>query len=209
MGDVLDRWRLNNGWTVLDNKTQMATISTFVHELDADDVPHTLYGELYSRVLKTRVATLNDGKQVSLTFGVELMLAEWNGPNGLRAELRQREIDTGRTLTGQATSQCTKCFGTGIQTFFDDAGNVIGARPGCDHEYLEDSEPTVANVDKALAAIRTSDQDETAGQILRRLKISVTYEWSQSEEGSVRQRDLWTAIAVLGHAERYVRDFTP
>lgn len=205
MGDVLDRWRLNNGWNPLDNKTQMASIASYVYELDAENVPSECYGELYSRALRSRVAAIQAGKQMP-TFGVELLIAEWNGPNGLRVEMKEREIARGRTLTGQATSQCTKCFGTGVENLRDEHGNIIGARPGCQHEYVEGELATVADVEKAQAAGHQPHQDETDVQILKRLSTQTAYEWAQAIPGTIESSDLWSATACLRHAEKYCRE---
>ena len=131
MGDVLDRWRLNQGWNPWDNDTQMAAIASYVHTLDREGVPASAYGELYERVLSARAAAIHSGKQLP-NFGAELMLASWPS---LRAEIEQRRIDSGRILPDTAASQCNRCNGTGLENVYDIDGRILGVRAGrtCEH----------------------------------------------------------------------------
>jgi len=119
MGDVFDRWRLNCGWNPWDDITQSAAIASFVYTLDREKVPETAYNELYERVLQLRATALQAGKQIP-QFGVDLMLSCWDGEHGLRNELRQREIDAGRTLANNAESVCEWCGGSGWATVIKD-----------------------------------------------------------------------------------------
>jgi hypothetical protein len=141
MGDVFDRWRLNQGWNPWDDTTQDLAIASWCHTLDREEIPYTAYSELYERVLKRRSSAITAGKDVP-KFGVELMIAEWDGEYGLRNELRQREVDAGRTLSGNAESQCPRCFGTGLENRFDIDGKIIGVITGraCDHRPFEEGE---------------------------------------------------------------------
>lgn len=130
MGDVFDRWRLNQGWNPWDNQTQDMAIASWVHSLDREGIPATAYGELYERVLTRRADAITHGRQVP-TFGVELLIAEWNGEWGLRNQLRQREIDAGHTLGANAESVCQHCFGSGWRDHVI-SGYKVGKRR-CDH----------------------------------------------------------------------------
>ena len=134
MGDVFDRWRLNQGWNPWDNSTQEMAIASWCHTLDLAGVPYSAYSELYERVLQRRASAVSSGKPIP-NFGVELMLAEWEGEYGLRAQLREHEIDRGRTLTGNAESQCDSCYGTGRVLLKDDRGRVIGTGSRCGHDH--------------------------------------------------------------------------
>jgi hypothetical protein len=101
MGEVIDRWRLNQGYNPYDNAAQELAIQSWCASLDAEGVPHTAYAELYQRAVTTRAMAIQSGKSLP-NFGVELLLAGWIGEHGLRNELRQREYDArvkaGRTL---------------------------------------------------------------------------------------------------------------
>jgi hypothetical protein len=129
MGDVFDRWRLNCGWNPWDNATQMAAISSFVATLDRESIPASAYMELYERAIQMRTRAVQDGKALP-AFGAELLLACWLGDWGLRNELRQREIDARRTLTGNAESVCRECHGSGWRTERTEGYSI--ARK-CDH----------------------------------------------------------------------------
>ena len=141
LGDVLDRWRLNQGWNPWDHETQMMAIASWVSVLDREDIPASAYNELYERALETRAHALKTGKQLP-NFGAELLLAEWIGEGGFRRELRQREIDSGRSLTSNVQSRCQRCFGTNMEHAFDADGNNLGIIQGkvCDHRPAAEGE---------------------------------------------------------------------
>lgn len=205
IGDVLDRWRLNNGWNPWDDDSHDAASLSFVHSLDLEGVPPQHYNELYERSLRSRVAAMQNGKQLP-TFGVELMIAEWLGPHGLKAALRQREIESGRVLTGNAESQCPKCFGTGVEQFRDAAGQVIGARPGCKHEFVEtDEEPHAAGIDDVIAANRPTAREETAIEICKRIRTHLAYLVATAGTDEEHAR-AWAAASTWHRAERYCRE---
>lgn len=129
MGDVFDRWRLNCGWNPWDDTTQDAAITSFVHSLDREGIPSSAYAELYERVLSVRARAIQDGRQIP-QFGVELLISQWTGEYGLRAELRQREIDRGRTLMPNAETVCRHCLGSGWRKMGDDRTAPVTR---CDH----------------------------------------------------------------------------
>ncbi len=154
LGDVLDRWRLNQGWNPWDDDTQMMAIKSWVHVLDREDIPASAYNELYERALETRAHALRTGKTLP-NFGAELLLAEWIGENGLRRELRQREIDSGRTLPSNAQSRCGRCFGTGMEHKFDADGHNLGIIHGkeCDHRPAAEGELLFPRSETKLKAV--------------------------------------------------------
>lgn len=89
MGDVLDRWRLNQGFNPYDDATQEAAIVSWVRVLDRDGIPANAYHELYERALKTRAMAIQDGRDLP-RMGAELLLAGWIGNHGLNRERRNR-----------------------------------------------------------------------------------------------------------------------
>lgn len=134
LGDVIDRWRLNLGWRPLDDASQEMAIQSWANVLDSERVPPEAYNELFNRALQLRALMFSQGKDAP-KFGVELMLACWIGPNGLRSEARQREIGQDRTLTANAESVCQHCFGTGWRRTEDGYG--VGTVSRCDHSELK------------------------------------------------------------------------
>lgn len=92
MGEVLDRWRINQGWNPYDPKTQDLAIQSWVAILDKENVPPDAYAELYEWALSTRALAIQSGKQLP-NFGVELLLAGWIGENGLQRQRAQQNYD--------------------------------------------------------------------------------------------------------------------
>lgn len=37
------------------------------------------------------------------------------------------------TATASTVQECLRCYGTGMETIFNEAGERVGARPNCDH----------------------------------------------------------------------------
>lgn len=200
---ILNKARMLNGWTTRTAKELDATIETWGEMLDHYRIPVSTYPELYVMAFDRRQEILRE-KGTVIQMDAPLLVSCWTGEYGLKAQLQDREIAAGRMLTGQATSHCTKCFGTGVENLRDATGNIIGARLGCDHEYVEGFEATVADVEKAQAAAHVY-HDETAEQILKRLSAQIAYEWAQAIPGTIESSDLWNATACLRHAERYCR----
>lgn len=129
MGDVLDRWRLNQGWNVYDDDTQMMAIASWVHLLDREDVPAMAYGELYERALLTRARNLAAGGEAR-AFGAEYLVAEWVGESGLRSEWQTLAIHRGRSLTAVTAAGCEHCRGMGFRSTGE--GRYAGVTK-CDH----------------------------------------------------------------------------
>jgi hypothetical protein len=132
MGDVIDRWRLNQGWNPYDNDTQMLAIQSWVHILDAEKIPAEAYGELFERALSLRALAIAQNKNLP-NFGAELLLACWMGENGLCREMEQRRINSGRYLGDNAASVCRHCHGSGWRTIKE--GNYSFAKK-CDHRDI-------------------------------------------------------------------------
>jgi hypothetical protein len=128
IGEVLDRWRLNLGWTPLDDDSHAMMCQAFIRILDKEKIPHTAYGELFERSLRTRAVMLAAGKKVP-EFGAELMVAEWLGEAGLRRELgERRKIGADKQLVCESyTPKCSWCL--------DEGKILFGLRKGerCPH----------------------------------------------------------------------------
>lgn len=92
MGDVIDRWRINQGWSPLDQASQQLAIMSWVATLDKHSVPHEAYTELYERAITSRAIAMQGGKTVP-QFGVEALLAGWLGEHGLQHEYARRRFE--------------------------------------------------------------------------------------------------------------------
>ena len=121
-----------NGWSTRTAQELDATIRTWAEIFAKYQIPSSAYGELYQRafdVRQSRMRTHQDAPQMDAT----LLVSQWTGEWGLKAALRQREIDAGRTLTSNAESTCPKCHGTGFENIKDENGNHLGVKSGCTH----------------------------------------------------------------------------
>jgi hypothetical protein len=136
-----ERW-LSQGWRVMDRKDAEPMALIWIRQLDLEGVPYRQYEELYRRSVQLRANRMAQGLKCD-DFSVDLMLACWPA---LQQELKQREVATGRTLTGNAETQCPRCFGTGLENRFDIDGRVIGVVTGraCDHRSVDEGEPLFA-----------------------------------------------------------------
>lgn len=83
----------------------------WIEILNEQDIPHRHYEELYRRAIGLRVRRIGQGMQCD-DFTAELMAACWEG---LRRDIRQREIESGRVLTANAESVCSSCGGSGFK----------------------------------------------------------------------------------------------
>lgn len=115
LGDVLDAWRISQGWKPFDQKTQDKTIEIWCLLLDAEHVPHEYYAELFKRAMNFRAKELLKGREIP-AFCVELLLAMWEPMRNevIRKRIQER-IGSRRILPEYAESQCPDCYGTGTQ----------------------------------------------------------------------------------------------
>jgi hypothetical protein len=113
---VLNKRWLSMGWRVMDPKDAEPMAIVWIEQLDREGIPHSAYHELYSRCVGLRSRRLEMGLSCD-DFSVDMLIACWPG---LRKEIKQREIDAGRTLTENAESVCKHCDGSGFK--FKDGG---------------------------------------------------------------------------------------
>jgi hypothetical protein len=133
---VLDRWRLNLGWTPWDQHTARMAGESWIHSLDRERVPYKAYMELYERALGVRAKAMNQGREMP-KMCVELLLSCW--PQ-LEREIREKEIEARNMLPATAESRCPRCGGSGIETRWSDTGICLGAGRRCDHRELVEGE---------------------------------------------------------------------
>lgn len=114
LGTIIFRARLARGWNGYDAATQKLAVQTWFEILTTEKIPHQFYDELYRRACIYQAFMLQQGKEPP-EMCAQLMLAQWNGENGLRRELDQNRIKKGRTLGANAESVCRHCHGTGFK----------------------------------------------------------------------------------------------
>lgn len=130
---IINKARMLNGWTTRTAQDLDPTIRSWAELFAVYKIPISNYQELYQRAFDVRQTRTRQGSEVP-QMDATLIVSQWTGTHGLRAEIEQRRIDAGNILPDVAKSQCQRCFGTGIETIFGPDGRSLGARPGCKHE---------------------------------------------------------------------------
>jgi hypothetical protein len=187
-----------NGWMTRTAKELDATIETWGEMLNEYEIPYTAYNELYALAFDRRQEILRTKGDV-IQMDAALLVSCWTGEYGLKEKLRQRQIDAGRTLTGQAQSQCLDCFGTGIKII-----PGVGAQPGCTHEHIETGEEVMDFTDVDAALVQPA-RDETAVEICSRVRQGIAKTLVMSPDPAERQK-AWVASRTWAHAEKYCRE---
>lgn len=127
---VINKSRMLNGWQTRTAQELDQTIRTWGEMMNSYSIPISAYPDLYRRAFDVRQEKLRVANNVP-QMDATLLVSQWTGPYGLKNELKQREIDAGRTLPGNAESQCPKCYGTGYKTI--QQGSYSGTVK-CDHD---------------------------------------------------------------------------
>lgn len=149
---VLNKRWISQGWRAMDKADSEPMALVFIEALNRENVPYQHYGELFQRSIGLRANRLANGLKCD-DFSVDMMLACWPG---LRDELKQREIDAGRTLPETAMSQCDRCLGcgSGMERIYDEQGNYLGVKKGCDHRPIVEGEGIWIHLQGLKAAAR-------------------------------------------------------
>lgn len=129
LGTIIFRTRLAKGWNGYEPRTQAMAVQTWHEILQTEKVPHQVYDELYRRACNFQAFILQTGKEPP-EMSAQLMLSQWIGESGLRKELAEREIKSGKFLGENAESVCRYCHGSGWRTIKE--GNYSFAKK-CDH----------------------------------------------------------------------------
>lgn len=201
---VINKARLLNGWMMRTAQELDPTIRVWFEALSEYQIPASAYDGLYKRALDVRQMKMQIGAKDVPYIDAALLISQWTGPNGFKAELRQREVDAGRTLTTTARSNCLRCYGTDMEAVFDEDGNKIGTRPGCKHEYVDESDPHSTGINEAMAAVKIEYKDETAVDICSRIRQQLAH-LVVTSIGDENQA-AWTALKTWTHAEKYCRE---
>ena len=117
------------GWQTRTAQELDQTIRTWAEMMNHYDIPTSAYAELYQRAFDVRQGRMQEGRDVP-QMDATLLVSQWTGGFGLKAQLKQREVEAGRTLSTNAESVCDQCFGTGFKTTRE--GNYSRAEK-CDH----------------------------------------------------------------------------
>jgi len=199
MLDVLKaRWQ-TRGWHVMSIENSEPMALEFIKAFNRHSIPHSHYRELYERSADMRSRRMQLGMETE-DFSADLMISCWPA---LRAELNQRRIDEGRTLTASAQSQCKRCFGTGMEEITRDGKTFV--RSGCNHEMVEDAEETTKGFDAAINAVKREYVPESALDVIKRCQRLASHDYATAINAEAGEA-AWSGTVILTHAERYVRD---
>ena len=147
LGTIIFRTRLAKGWNGYDPKTQDMAIQTWFEILQTEKIPPEFFDELYRRACNFQAFQIQNGKDAP-DMSAQLMLSQWIGGNGLRSELREREIAAKNRLPETAASKCPRCLGINMEIVFDGDGKKLGSRPNCRHDKLKPGEWLWKQADK-------------------------------------------------------------
>lgn len=136
MASLINRHRMLKNWSILEADRCEMIATVWIDFLDRYGIPAEAYEALYARATDARISKIREGKDAG-ELTAEALVAVWTGPNGLKAELEAKRVEAGRFLTGNAQTQCPKCFGSGFEYLKDDAGRTLGVKGRCDHSAEE------------------------------------------------------------------------
>lgn len=104
MCNVLNRYRVSRGWHPLKAAEAEVQANVWMDELDRAGVPAEAYEALYRRAGEALSSALSRGEEPP-DFTAHLLVGLWRGPNGLAAQLADR--DEPRLIV------CGSCGGSG------------------------------------------------------------------------------------------------
>lgn len=117
------------GWRAMDPEDSEPMAVVWIEALNRAGIPRQSYLELYYRCIELRARRLTEGLECD-GFSVDMMISCWPS---LQKEIREREINAGRTLTSNAASGCPHCLGSGMR-YVDPANPGQGIEGRCDHQ---------------------------------------------------------------------------
>lgn len=200
MGDILDRYRLDQGWGVFDDSTLVAMMQSYFAILDPEGVPHQAYGTLYNLFVGTRARARHAGKEPP-GFGPDAMLAEWIGEHGLRSGWANHPHNTGpRQLSESAPTQCVRCHGTGMEQVFDSEGRSLGRRKGCEHKLPESTEIIGPDV---IGSMRVEEDLDALG-LMKQLQVLNAQDLVRAGDNAEAWKKAWDAGKVLSRVKRRI-----
>lgn len=136
---LVNKSRKLNGWGASTAKELDPQIRVWAEQFNRYAIPLAAYGELFNRAFDVRIDKMNKIGE-GPTMDAALLVSQWIGEHGLQAELRRHEIEHARTLTDVAASQCQRCDGLNMEAVYDDNGNRLGLKKGCDHRPIAGGE---------------------------------------------------------------------
>lgn len=129
---VINQVRALQGWSLAPAAELEPICKVWWMEFSRFKIPTVHYQTLFQRAHDARIRFINqNGTKNAPAIDATLLISLWTGEGGLAAEIRRKEVESGRFLPSTAASDCDRCYGTGIEC------TPNGART-CDHEPAQD-----------------------------------------------------------------------
>lgn len=133
---LINQFRSMHGWKLYDRTEIAPIVATWKRILDFARIPVRFYQPLFLRATELRSSQIQKGERPS-DFSAELLVSQWTGSHGLKAELERKQIAEKRSLPIASRASCPKCLGTGLVHKFNAWGKIVGVMTGtagkCDH----------------------------------------------------------------------------
>lgn len=152
---LINRARALNGWKMKDFDALEPQILSWWKEFCRYQIPLDAYPEIFDMAFDIRMSEMGKGSPKDAPIiDAPLLVSCWSRPHGIKAQRELKHIEAGRTLSGNAGSQCPRCSGTGLETVYDIDGKSLGVRAGrqCQHEPLKAGEWLFAQRERAKDA---------------------------------------------------------
>jgi len=198
---VLNKRWLSQGWRAMDLADSEPMALVFIEAMNRHEIPYQNYHALYIRAMDLRARRLTAGLRCE-DFSADLMIACW--PQ-LKQDLYEQDVAAGRILTATAMTQCLRCYGTGLETIFDENGKKLGVRRGCKHEHVDESDPYGAGFDDVVDALRRAVPPRTALDICRQVQRDLARDYLRAETPE-QAAAAWEASRTWAHAAKYVKE---
>jgi len=118
---IINKWRLSNGWQIMDAKDAELTGLAWVEILETAGIKPEQYNGLYNQALQMRAQKIALGND-SPSFNAELLVAAHRANQRQPREASERKHD------------CKICFGSGFVHHHDANGALLGVGGRCRHD---------------------------------------------------------------------------
>lgn len=131
---VINQVRALQGWSIAPATELEPICKVWWMEFSRFNIPAAQYQTLFQRAHDARIRHVNlNGPKNAPTIDATLLIALWTGDNGLAAEIRRREIESGRFLPSTAASDCEMCFGSGMRKQVNEQNPARSGFVVCNH----------------------------------------------------------------------------
>jgi len=147
---LINRARLLNGWKAKDAESLDPQMLIWFETFRRYGIPLEAYKEMFDMAFEVRMREMSNGVLVhdAVVIDAALLVSCYTRPHGVKAQMEQRRIESGRFLPDTAASVCERCTGTGMEMVFNQDGEKLGVRKGCDHRPIVPGEGLAKYLEK-------------------------------------------------------------